>query len=188
MDILPRIAALILALPLALPASAQTGLVLFPADQYGRSYLSTTQSSGAMSTMELQNVLGRNPNFERLESYRADDRFRRLAAPVGRLDLLVQTPAGLGTSTCTASIVSSRYILTNHHCFPDGVRAASLLMDFYREDDDGGGNDVAVLGGDALDPGPAGADARQAGTQQLPARHVVLVEGPGVLDDVRRIG
>jgi formylglycine-generating enzyme required for sulfatase activity len=59
---------------------------------------------------------------------------------VGRLDLLVQTPAGLGTSTCTASIVSSRYILTNNHCFPDGVRAASLLMDFYREDDDGGGN------------------------------------------------
>jgi hypothetical protein len=54
--------------------------------------------------------------------------------------------------------------------------------------DDGGGNDVAVLGGDALDPGPAGADAGQAGTQQLPAGHVVLVEGLGVLDDVGRIG
>jgi hypothetical protein len=120
-------------------ASAQ-GLVLFPADQYGRSYLSTAQSSGAMSTMELQNVLGRNSNFERLDSYRADDRFRKLAEPVGRLDVLVQTPAGLGTSTCTASVISPRYILTNNHCFPDGVRSASLLMDFYREDDDGNGN------------------------------------------------
>ena len=98
MKILSCLVAPIVALLLAPPASAQTGLVLFPADQYGRSYLSTAQSSGAMSTMELQNVLGRNPNFERLESYRADDRFRMLAAPVGRLDLLVQTPAGLGTS------------------------------------------------------------------------------------------
>ncbi|MEY4679257.1 MAG: hypothetical protein RLZZ276_906, partial [Pseudomonadota bacterium] len=40
-----RSLALTLALLLAPPAAAQSGLVLFPADQYGRSYLSTTQSS-----------------------------------------------------------------------------------------------------------------------------------------------
>ena len=129
--------ALFLAL-LALPAAAQN-LVLFPAELYGRSFLNLPQSSG-VSTVELQNVLGRNANFERLENYRADDRFRRVAAPVGRLDILVQTPAGLGTTNCTASIVSARFIVTNNHCFPEGVRAASLLMDFYREDDEGGGN------------------------------------------------
>ena len=135
---MPGFAILLLASLLSLPASAQT-LVVFPAEQYGRSFLNLPQSSG-VSTVELQNVLGRNANFERLENYRADDRFRRVAAPVGRLDILVQTPAGLGTTTCTASIVSARFIVTNNHCFPEGVRAASLLMDFYREDDEGGGN------------------------------------------------
>ena len=54
--------------------------------------------------------------------------------------------------------------------------------------DDGCGDDVTVLGGDPFDPGPAGADPGQAGTEQLAAGHVVLMERPGVLDDVGRIG
>lgn len=49
------------------------------------------------------------------------------------------------------------------------------------------GNDVAVLGGDQVDPWPAGADAGEAGAEHFPAGHVVMMKGPGVLDDVGRI-
>ena len=132
-----RLAALLLASSLVMPASAQTGLLLFPANQYGRASLTMPQTASGLSTIQLQNVLGRNANFERLDNYRPQDRFRRIALPVGRLDLLVSGPMGTGVGNCTASILSERYIVTNSHCFPAGqgaVRQASLLMDFYSED------------------------------------------------------
>ncbi len=118
-------------------ASAQT-IPLFPASQYGRNYLTLPQSAAGLSTTQLQNVLGRNANFERLDSYRADDRFRKMAAPVGRLDLLIEGAGGTGVGNCTASIISQRYIMTNSHCFPsrDRVVRGSLLMGFYSEDND----------------------------------------------------
>ena len=121
----------------AVVASCQT-LALFPASQYGRNYLTLPQSAAGLSTTQLQNVLGRNANFERLDSYRADDRFRKMAAPVGRLDLLIEGAGGTGVGNCTASIISQRYIMTNSHCFPsrDRVVRGSLLMDFYSEDND----------------------------------------------------
>ena len=129
--------ALLLAL-VALDAGAQ-GLTLFPASQYGKASLNLPQSTTGMSSVQLQNVLGRNANFERLDSYREQDRFRRIALPVGRLDLLVNGPMGSGVANCTASIISARHIITNNHCFPEGqgaVKQASLLMDFYSEDNE----------------------------------------------------
>ncbi len=134
---MPLVLFLLLAL-LPLPSLAQSGLVLFPASQYGRNYLTLPQSAAGLSTTQLQNVLGRNANFERLDSYRADDRFRKMASPVGRLDLLIEGAGGTGVGNCTASIISARFILTNRHCFPerDRVVRASLLMDFYSEDND----------------------------------------------------
>jgi formylglycine-generating enzyme required for sulfatase activity len=131
------LASLLLAL-VALDASAQ-GLTLFPASQYGKVSLNLPQSTTGMSSVQLQNVLGRNQNFERLDSYREQDRFRRIALPVGRLDLLVNGPMGSGVANCTASIISARHIITNNHCFPEGqgaVKQASLLMDFYSEDNE----------------------------------------------------
>jgi len=100
------------------------------------SFLNLPQSSG-VSTVELQNVLGRNANFERLENYRADDRFRRVAAPVGRLDILVQTPAGLGTTTCTASIVSARSASVNVIGVASGMRFIPTLNHDSRLSDSG---------------------------------------------------
>jgi formylglycine-generating enzyme required for sulfatase activity len=131
------LASLLLAL-VALDASAQS-LTLFPASQYGKVSLNLPQSTTGISSVQLQNVLGRNQNFERLDNYREQDRFRRIALPVGRLDLLVNGPMGSGVANCTASIISTRHIITNNHCFPEGqgaVKQASLLMDFYSEDNE----------------------------------------------------
>ena len=130
--------ALLLSL-LSLPAWAQGGLVMLPSDQFGKVVIRLPQSAGGISLLQLQNVLGRSANFEPLSAYREQDRFRRIALPVGRLDLLVNNPtvAGSGFSSCTASIISARHIITNNHCFPEGqggVRQAFLLMDYYSDD------------------------------------------------------
>lgn len=118
-------------------ASANGQEFLFPPEQFGRAYLTMPQN-----TAQLQNVLGRNANFERLSVYREDDRFRLIAKPVGRLDLLVTGPAGPGVTTCTASFLDADHIITNSHCAPVGgttrVNAAKIIMDFYTEDDETG--------------------------------------------------
>jgi len=122
----------------AAPALAQQQPVfLFPIEQYGKAYLTLPQNSAGPSALQLQNVLGRNPNFERLDAYRAQDRFRKTAAPVGRLDLIQTFAGGLGIANCTGSIISDRYVITNAHCFPEGefkVDRGQLLMDFYTDE------------------------------------------------------
>ena len=133
---------LVAALLLAPPALAQGGLVFLPSDQFGKVVVRLPQSAGGLSLVQLQNVLGRNANFEPLSNYREQDRFRRIALPVGRLDVLMASPVvpGNGYSNCTASILSARHIITNAHCFPQeqgGVRQAFLLMDYYSDDNDG---------------------------------------------------
>jgi formylglycine-generating enzyme required for sulfatase activity len=133
---------LVAALLLAPPALAQGGLVFLPSDQFGKVVVRLPQSAGGLSLVQLQNVLGRNANFEPLSNYREQDRFRRIALPVGRLDVLMASPVvpGNGYSNCTASILSARHIITNAHCFPQeqgGVRQAFLLMDYYSDDNEG---------------------------------------------------
>jgi formylglycine-generating enzyme required for sulfatase activity len=132
--------ALLLSL-LSLPAWAQVGLVMLPSDQFGKVVIRLPQSAGGISLLQLQNVLGRSANFEPLSAYREQDRFRRIALPVGRLDVIVNNPSvpGAGYSWCTASIISARHIITNNHCFPEGqggVRQAFLLMDYYSDDNE----------------------------------------------------
>jgi hypothetical protein len=46
---------------------------------------------------------------------------------------------------------------------------------------------LAVLGGDAIDPRPAPLDPLEPRRQQFRAGHVVLVEGPGRLQDARHV-
>ncbi len=108
---------------------------LFPTTQYGDVTLRMPQS-----TLHLESVLGGNSAFEKLATYDPSDRIRKLAEPVGRLD--VNLSAG-GVSTCTASILANGYLITNHHCVPgDGtygkVLEASLLMGYYDDMDPSG--------------------------------------------------
>lgn len=57
---------LVAALLLAPPALAQGGLVFLPSDQFGKVVVRLPQSAGGLSLVQLQNVLGRNANFEPL--------------------------------------------------------------------------------------------------------------------------
>jgi V8-like Glu-specific endopeptidase len=121
----------VMVLPAA--AHAQQTNVMFPASQFGNAYLVLPQS-----TMHLEQVLGRNANFERLINYNKDDQLRIMANPVGRLDLLVEYRGETGIRTCTASILSKKYILTNNHCAPNKTSKTKfiktlLLMNFYGE-------------------------------------------------------
>lgn len=116
---------------LAPPAMAGEGPVMFPPEQFGQTYLTLPQS-----TVHLENVLGKNPNFEKLSDYAVTDRLRELSNPVGRLDLLVDYDGHLGVVTCTASIISDDYVLTNNHCAPgkhngQHIKKVQLLMNFY---------------------------------------------------------
>lgn len=58
----------------------------------------------------------------------------RLSRAVGLLRVTVRGPGGAGQRTCTAMIVSSQHILTNHHCMAAGpgqvVTAAKLVMGY----------------------------------------------------------
>ena len=117
-----------------MPVAAQDKLLMFPAEQFGRAYLVMPQS-----TVNLENVLGRNANFERLINYSKSDHLRKLGEPVGRLDLLIERSGQMGVTTCTASIISEKYILTNNHCAPRAnsphkFKKAALLMNFLGED------------------------------------------------------
>ena len=61
----------------------------------------------------------RAPNFELIVNFSTRTRYRKLAAPVGRIEILMQKPDGRrGVSYCTGTLISPHYILTNHHCIP----------------------------------------------------------------------
>ncbi len=108
--------------------------MLLDGSQFGQVNLKFTQSAINLN-MQLEQVLGENPNYELLATYDQGSRFHKLAKPVGRLDILL----GNGRMTfCTASIISEKHIITNHHCIPgthsSPVTQASLLMDYLQID------------------------------------------------------
>lgn len=111
-------AALLVTLCASLPggvAGAQP--LLLPADQFNAVDLRVPQST----TLMLEKLNGQK-DFEPIARFKSSARFRRLARPVGRLKVLVADESGrTGVSLCTASIISSDYILTNHHCIPGAV-------------------------------------------------------------------
>ena len=67
--------------------AAQGGELRFPADQFGQANLALSQST---ANLDLETTFqNRSDNFELIGKFSEDHRFRTLAKPVGRLDLLV---------------------------------------------------------------------------------------------------
>ena len=110
---------------------AQASQPLYGPEQFGKINLEHKQSSS--STVErLEAILGDRAKFEPLVTYAATSKLRRLSSAIGRLD--IRHPGA--TETCTASIISSQYILTNYHCVPGTGKfgpatAAQLVMGYY---------------------------------------------------------
>ncbi len=95
-----------------------------PADQFGKANLIFSQSLS-----RLESVLdAKRENFELIRDFSARNRYRKYSRPVGRLDMLIEDRYGArGTSTCTASIISETYILTNYHCIPGNEPGAKVV-------------------------------------------------------------
>lgn len=109
--------------------------LLFGPEQFGNTNLEFKQST---SGEQLEAILGDRAKFEPLITYNARSKLRHLSEPIGRLDVL---HGRRGMETCTASIISSQYILTNYHCIPGTgeygpVTAAELVMGYYDVADD----------------------------------------------------
>jgi len=63
--------------------------------------------------------------------YKESDTPRRLARPIGRLELKVRTNYGrICSDWCTAEIVSSEYVLTNYHCVENTILDAQIRMNY----------------------------------------------------------
>ena len=125
----------IFGLVVSLGAAAHAEEIFFPEDQYGSVELTLPQSTG----FQLEAQLTTNKNFEPLSSYASSDPLRQLSQAIGRLDILYR---GRGVVTCTASVISPEYILTNEHCLPGPKTLgrpdrASLLMGYYTSDEAG---------------------------------------------------
>ena len=80
----------------------------------------------------LESLQGPDATYESLDNYGEFTRFRKLSAPVGRLDIIRDKKI----STCTASIISREYILTNFHCISNiktekPITQAWIVMDYY---------------------------------------------------------
>lgn len=102
----------------------------FDADQYGRINLFNRQT-----TRNFEAVLNRQPNFEQLQQYGVSDRLRQLSRPIGRLDIVLKNKK---MKTCTASIISDRYILTNNHCISgnENISSSSIVMNYYNAENE----------------------------------------------------
>lgn len=119
--------------------SAQ-GDLRFPANQFGRANLTIPQALQNLESLIDQ----QRDNFEFLQHFREDSRYRKLGRAVGRLDLLVEEAAGKRfVATCTASVIATDAILTNYHCVPGTdagrtVKEARLRMDYLAKERDTG--------------------------------------------------
>ncbi len=118
------------ALAAAAPALAQSE-VLFPGNYFGRVDLPLPQAF-----RRLERLIGNTDNFEPINNFSPNNRYRVMAAPIGRLDLLVRDQGREQVAVCTAWLVSADLAVTNHHCIPgeEGeLLKASLLMNYLKE-------------------------------------------------------
>ncbi|MEM6431655.1 MAG: right-handed parallel beta-helix repeat-containing protein [Deinococcota bacterium] len=84
--------------------------MFFPGEQFGQATLLMPQNQQV-----LQSNFG--DNYEPLQEFTEQSRYRLRGRAIGRLDILVEDRSGKRfVSTCTASLIASNYILTNHHC------------------------------------------------------------------------
>ncbi len=99
-----------------LGASAQ-GLILFPADNYGKANKSFEEN--ALSEAQLEIMMGKNAMFEPVSELDEANPYRQLARSVALLDLLVEYRQRIRhNSSCTATRISADLIITNYHCVP----------------------------------------------------------------------
>ena len=111
-------------------------VVELPGAYYGRTNLSARESLGGAANF----VRTHGNVFEPIAQLRKDDRIARLARSVGRLDILMPGENGGTLMTCTGSLISDKYVLTNHHCaFPRDKEAErmSLLFDYLDQTGEG---------------------------------------------------
>ncbi|WP_232629921.1 trypsin-like serine peptidase [Methylobacterium sp. Leaf118] len=146
------VAGLMLALGAA-PVGAQT-IGFDPAD-YGRAQLPLRQTTGDAAAYVDQN----KGAFEPIAELDPKDGLAALARPIGRVDIVLKnarTGQQVGAS-CTGALLPGDYVLTNHHCLPQGGELvpvkASILMDYLTLDGKGARRFE-------IDPRPAEFDAR----------------------------
>lgn len=128
-------------------------------------------------------------DFEQVRNFKENSRFRRVALPVGRLKVKVRDSRGrTGMALCTASIISSEYLLTNNHCIPGvlgvTVLAAKIEMDYLDERDTARVRSyevdtVPIESSEALDY----SIVRVRGNPSALYGKVVISRSPGALQD-----
>jgi len=99
-----------------------------PKEYFGRSDLPLPESK-----IHLEKLMDESDNFEDIAGFSQGNRYRQIANPVGRLDLLIDLGGQQVTSTCTAWVISPSLIMTNYHCVPghEGtIMAAQLVMNY----------------------------------------------------------
>ncbi|MCG8512399.1 MAG: serine protease [Rhodospirillales bacterium] len=109
----------------------QNGDLAYPADYFGRVDLPLPQAF-----THLKRLIGDTANFEPIESFSPRNRYRIMAGPIGRLDILKEKDGKQGVGLCTGWVISAEYIMTNHHCIPGKsgkVLKAALLMNYMKE-------------------------------------------------------
>ncbi|WP_342152864.1 serine protease [Methylorubrum sp. SB2] len=130
-------ACLLLALGTAGPAAGQS--VGFDPADYGRAQLPLRQTTGDAAAYVDQN----KGAFEPIAELDSKDGLAALARPIGRVDIVLRnarTGQQVGAS-CTGTLLPGDYVLTNHHCLPQGGELvpvkASILMDYLTLDGKG---------------------------------------------------
>ncbi len=110
----------------AAPLHAQP--VEFDPSDFGKIVVAPRQSAG--SGIVLEQAFGDYQN-EPVISYGEKSIARRLGHPVGRLDVLYTNGK---TGYCTAFIVDTQHLVTNHHCIPGvggiGAKAAQFVAGY----------------------------------------------------------
>lgn len=152
--------------------------VALPGSDYGRIDLPLRQSLGSA----VEAVVTQGNVFEPIKYLRDDDPLARAARSVARLDVLIPgKPEQL--ATCTATLISARHAISNHHCIARGVAKASIVIDYLEQSDRGATRlslatepveanavlDYAIL--ELRDPVPAGIEPIRLAAREVPPRH-----------------
>ncbi len=111
--------------------SAWADDLAYPGDYFGRVDLPLPQAFS-----NLKRLIGDTDNFEPITRFSENNRYRVMAAPIGRLDLLVEKDGKKNVFLCTGWLISAEYIMTNNHCIPghEGkLLKAQLVMNYLEE-------------------------------------------------------
>ena len=109
------------------------GEIVFPEDYFGRVSLPFAQRF-----QHVKQLLDNTNNFEPIKAFSANNRYRRMAAPIGRLDIVVRANGNVGMGFCTGWVISPQYIMTNNHCIPSHggtVLQSAIVMNYLSADD-----------------------------------------------------